>query len=130
MYQLNPEIQFGAQSDNVYDELYEDFMKPYVDRVEYLLANKLPVLIYNGQNDIIVESPGTMRWVERINYPDAETFQKTKFRSWKVDGQVAGSIKSAGNLEFRIVNNAGHLVPMDQGKNALDMVRSFVNAHK
>lgn len=46
-------------------------MMPYVDRVEYLLRQNMPVLIYNGQNDIIVESPGTMRWVERIGYPDA-----------------------------------------------------------
>ena len=100
---------------------------PYVDRVEYLLRQNLPVLIYNGQNDIIVETPGTMRWVERIDYPDAQTFRSTLFKTWKVDGKVAGSIKSAGMLEFRIVNNAGHLVPMDQGKNALEMVRSFVN---
>jgi carboxypeptidase C (cathepsin A) len=43
---------------------------------------------------------------------------------------MVGSVKSAGNLEFRIVNNAGHLVPMDQGRNALEMVRSFVNRLK
>lgn len=105
-------------------------MKPYVDRVEYLLGQNLPVLIYNGQNDIIVETPGTMRWVERINYANADEFRNTLFKTWKVDGEVAGSIKSAGNLEFRIINNAGHLVPMDQGKNALEMVRSFVNRLK
>ena len=130
LFSLNPEITFGSQSDNVYDALYKDFMMPYVDRVEYLLRQNLPVLIYNGQNDIIVETPGTMRWVERIDYPDAQTFRNTLFTTWKVDGKVAGSIKAAGMLEFRIVNNAGHLVPMDQGRNALEMVRSFVNRLK
>lgn len=29
-------------------------MKPYNERVEYLLNNNIPVLVYNGQNDIIV----------------------------------------------------------------------------
>ena len=70
-----------------------------------------------------------MRWVEKINYSNAETFRNTLFKTWKVDGKVAGSIKAAGKLEFRIVNNAGHLVPMDQGRNALEMVRQFVSSN-
>jgi len=39
---------------------------------------------------------------------------------------VVGAIKKAGLLEFRIVNKAGHLVPMDRPVEALDMVVSFV----
>ncbi len=46
-------------------------MYPYPHLVEYCLENKLPTLIYNGQNDIIVENPGTMRWVENIHYTNA-----------------------------------------------------------
>jgi carboxypeptidase C (cathepsin A) len=38
--------------------------------------------------------------------------------------------KVAGNLEFRIVNKAGHLVPMDQPVAALDMLTQFVELHK
>lgn len=45
-----------------------DFMKPYVNLVEELLRRKTHVMIYNGQNDLIVETPGTFKWVERINY--------------------------------------------------------------
>lgn len=97
-----------------------------VHLVEYCLAKKLPMLIYNGQNDIIVETPGTMRWVEQIQYADSRKFRETLFSTWKVGGKVAGSVKKAGLLEFRIVNNAGHLVPMDQGENALEMVKQFV----
>ena len=44
-------------------------------RVEYLLNNGIPVMIYNGQDDLIVQNPGTMRWVEELNYPDAEVFR-------------------------------------------------------
>lgn len=104
-------------------------MKPEVARVEYLLSKDLPVLIYNGQNDIIVETPGTLRWVEQIVYKDQDAFRNTDFSVWKVDGKVAGSQKSAGKLSFKIVNNAGHLVPMDQGYNALSMVRDFITAN-
>jgi carboxypeptidase C (cathepsin A) len=47
-------------------------------------------------------------------------------KPWKVKDAVAGFYKIVGNLELRTVNNAGHLVPMDQGEWALDMVKSFV----
>ena len=46
---------------------------------------------------------------------------------WKVGGKVAGFRKIVGKLELRTVNDAGHLVPMDQGAAALDMVRHFVH---
>lgn len=130
LFKLNNDIEYGAQGGAVYQNLYTDFMKPEVARVEYLLSKDLPVLIYNGQNDIIVETPGTLRWVEQIVYKDHDAFRSTDFSVWKVDGKVAGSQKSAGKLSFKIVNNAGHLVPMDQGYNALSMVRDFIKASK
>jgi len=46
---------------------------------------------------------------------------------WKVGDRVAGFHKIVGRLELRTVNDAGHLVPMDQGAAALEMVRHFVN---
>jgi hypothetical protein len=33
------------------------------------------VLIYNGQNDLIVETPGTFKWVEMLHYDKAEEFR-------------------------------------------------------
>ena len=71
LFKLNPDISYDRHSAHVYKAMYEDFMKPYVERVEYLLDNNIPVLIYNGQNDIIVETPGTMRWVEKLFYKDS-----------------------------------------------------------
>ena len=48
-------------------------------------------------------------------------------KEWKVDGKVAGFHKRVGNLELRTINDAGHLVPMDQGHHALFMARHFVS---
>ena len=39
---------------------------------------------------------------------------------------MAGYVKEVGLFELRTVNNAGHLVPMDQGENALFMAKTFV----
>jgi carboxypeptidase C (cathepsin A) len=126
IYVVSDEIEFGKQAGDVFKKLFTDYMKNEVALVEYCLGKKLPLLIYNGQNDIIVSNPGTMRWVEQIHYAEADQFRKTLFKTWKVNGKVAGSVKKAGLLEFRIANNAGHLVPMDQGANTLEMVKSFV----
>jgi serine carboxypeptidase 1 len=74
-YGLNPEVPFGQQSGNVYESLYADFMYQYVHLVEMLLEAKVNVLIYNGQNDLIVETPGTFKWVEMLHYDRADEFR-------------------------------------------------------
>ena len=98
LYALSNDIDFGRQGGQVYQKLFTDFMKNEVRLVEYCLEKGLPMLIYNGQNDIIVETPGTMKWVEQIFYADSATFRKTLFQTWKVKGKVAGSVKKAGLL--------------------------------
>lgn len=42
------------QSDQVYYQLYNDFMKPEIRNLEFVLSKGVPVIIYNGQNDLIV----------------------------------------------------------------------------
>jgi carboxypeptidase C (cathepsin A) len=95
--------------------------------VQYLLNKGYPVLVYNGQDDLIVSNPGTMKWVDRLQYDKADQFRRQLFEAWKINGKIVGTKKSAGNLEFRIVFNAGHLVPMDRPAEALDMAISFVD---
>lgn len=107
--------------------LYTDFMKPEVNRVEYLLSKKIPILIYNGQDDLIVQNPGTMKWVDKIHFDNDAAFRTALFTPWKINNKVVGAMKSAGYLEFRIVNKAGHMVPMDRPIEALDMATSFVD---
>lgn len=56
-------------------------MKPYVHLVEELLRRKTHILIYNGQNDLIVETPGTFKWVERIHHDNADQFRYNLYNS-------------------------------------------------
>lgn len=48
------------------------------------------------------------------------------FSVWKTGSKTSGYSKSVGLLELKTVNNAGHLVPMDQGEAALNLATSFV----
>jgi len=89
-------------------------MKPEVSRVEYLLSKDVSVLVYNGQDDLLVPPLGAMKWVDALDHPTAADFRKLVFSAWKVDGKVVGALKSTGKLELRIVFNAGHMVGRDR----------------
>lgn len=127
IYGFNPEVVFDSQAEAVFDSLYTDFMQPEVQRVQFLLNKKIPILIYNGQQDLIVSSPGTMRWADKLFYDNAHEFRDKLFEAWKIGDKIVGTKKAAGLLELRIVFKAGHLVPMDQPEASLDMATSFVN---
>lgn len=75
IYKFNPEVEFGKQAGNVYEAMYTDFMKHYTHLVEDLLQRKIYVMIYNGQNDLIVETPGTFKWAERVYYDSSDKFR-------------------------------------------------------
>lgn len=68
IFKFNPDVVFGSQAGNVYQAMYTDFMRPYVPLVEDLLQRNIYVMVYNGQNDLIVETPGTFKWAERVHY--------------------------------------------------------------
>jgi len=44
-----------------------------VKKVEAVLE-KYPVLIYSGQDDLIVDTPGTMMWVDNLKHKNKEKF--------------------------------------------------------
>jgi hypothetical protein len=75
LFGLRRDIQFGKQAGHVYEAMYEDFMMPYVHLVEEVLRRKCKVMVYNGQNDLIVETPGTFKWAERVHFDQSEEFR-------------------------------------------------------
>jgi len=38
----------------------------------------------------------------------------------------AGTVRTASNFTFLQVNNAGHMVPMNQPENSLSMIETFL----
>lgn len=76
MYQLDASIKYNSQGGNVHEALYEDFMKKEVSLVENILLNyQVKMLIYTGQNDLICNTPGTLRWVEGLRFVDGDKFR-------------------------------------------------------
>ena len=68
-----------------------DFMqRDCVGRLENVLKAKLPVLVYNGQNDLIVPTPATYRLVNSLKFDSADEFNGKDFDIWKVGDVYAG----------------------------------------
>ncbi|KAJ8712659.1 hypothetical protein PYW08_007963 [Mythimna loreyi] len=106
--------------------LKQDVMKSVAPWISELLDHYY-VVIYNGQLDIIVAYPLTVNYLKNLNFTGAEDYKTAKRYVWKVDGEVAGYVKQAGKLVEILVRNAGHMVPGDQPKWALDLITRFTH---
>ncbi|CAD8122173.1 unnamed protein product [Paramecium sonneborni] len=110
---------------------YDFMLRDVIETVEQVVQ-QIPFLIYNGQNDLICSTPGTLRWVYDLKYEKIQEYRDKDFEVLKIIGtnKIVGYQKSAGNLELVLINNAGHLVPTDQPEASLQMVTTFVDKHK
>lgn len=119
------DIKWQSCSTDVYMDFLGDFMRKYDEKLLPLLADGLRVLIYAGDQDLICNWLGNQRWVDELQWVGAAEWAQARERPWQVDGRVAGSVKSAGPLWFVKVAAAGHMVPMDQPRAALQLITRF-----
>lgn len=107
--------------NKVETHLLQDIMDSVAVWVAELLSH-YKVLIYNGQLDIIVAYPMTVHYLQKLKFNGSDEYITAKRYVWKVDDQVAGYVKHAGNLTEVLVRNAGHMAPADQPQWVLDML--------
>jgi len=109
--------------------LIDDWMRSVRPQVEVLLDN-YKVLIYNGQNDIILAGPLCENFLRTAQWSGQDAYLSADKIVWKIestDTQVAGYAREVGDFRQVIVRNAGHLLPLDQPERAYDMITRFVN---
>eukprot|EP00977_Amphora_coffeiformis_P013131 scaffold3396_cov176-Amphora_coffeaeformis.AAC.4 len=93
----------------------------------------LQILIYNGDADYILSHMGNSAWIN-------QGLQLPKIQDWTPwrgsDGQVAGyleryqTVPHGGSFTFLTVKGAGHMVPRDRPRHALDMFAKFITDGK
>lgn len=128
-YNADPSVagQYQDVNMNVYNALSTDFMQSVADRVAFVASSGLPIMFYNGQDDIIVNTPAVENWIANLQWSGQTGLYQTPFNVWNYqNGTVAGLQKNYNNFYFVIVNKAGHLAPMDQIETTTEMVRRFV----
>merc|ERR1712146_78288 len=84
------------------------------------------VLVYSGQEDFICNWFGGRAWVDKMQWSGSAQYRAQGWSDWKVNATSAGTFKEQEGLTFLGVANAGHMVPMDQGENALVMLHTFI----
>ncbi|GAB1860582.1 Carboxypeptidase [Camponotus japonicus] len=117
---------FHYEADFVQEYLTDDIMRSVIGRLEDLVKH-YKVLVYNGQLDIIVAYPLTENYIQKMKWSGAYKFAKAPRKLWKVGNELAGYVKSVDNLTEVLVRNAGHMVPYDQPKWALDLITRFTH---
>jgi carboxypeptidase C (cathepsin A) len=75
-----------------------------------ILATKLPVLLYNGNYDLICNYFGTRDWTNAMDWPYRQAWSVAKNQTWSVAGQFAGYYRAASTLTQLVVDGAGHMV--------------------
>lgn len=98
-----------SRPNNVFGSLFEDFMKPVVDVVEKVLnETSVRVIVYSGNLDLICATPGTMTWLNKLNWHGKEGFAAARRRSFGAEGYLEGYSRRFENLKMYWVLRAGH----------------------
>eukprot|EP00828_Plagiopyla_frontata_P000253 TRINITY_DN0_c1371_g1_i2.p1 TRINITY_DN0_c1371_g1~~TRINITY_DN0_c1371_g1_i2.p1 ORF type:complete len:152 (-),score=33.65 TRINITY_DN0_c1371_g1_i2:17-472(-) len=132
-YNIPTGIQYDSNGGLVYTTLSTDFMQDALKEITYCINSGIKVLIYEGQDDLIVPNPGTMKWVDSLTWPGSDSFNNKDLTFWKNSaGQPAGYYKryqeNNTHLEFRLINKAGHFAPFYQPQNCLEMLDYFITS--
>lgn len=107
-------------------KFHSDWMHDFSPFVKDLLDKaNVPVLIYAGDVDFICNYLGNQAWTLQMPWTGQDGFQKATPADWKGQG-LARVNPDDKKLTFLQVYDAGHMVPADQPKVALDMIATFL----
>lgn len=110
------------------------WMLGQVDQLVTLMEN-YKVLVYSGQNDVILGAPLTEQSVDALNWTGKADYAAAKKVVWRRSASgtgsklpdVAGYVRQAQNFTYAVVRGAGHMVPGDQPERALDLLKHFIS---
>ncbi|EMG46415.1 Carboxypeptidase Y, putative [Candida maltosa Xu316] len=125
---LGVEKSYTMCTSDVGTRFVTDFMRPYQQYIAELLDDQIPVLIYVGDKDLACDWVGNLAWVNKLNYTEHEEFSHAIFKPWYTNtGKLAGEVKNHNHFTYLRIYDSGHMVPMDQPENSLDMLNRWIN---
>ncbi|CAI0544050.1 unnamed protein product [Linum tenue] len=121
-----PDYDFVYCNLTVYGAMRGDWLADLKLGIPELLQSGIRALIYVGEYDLICNWAGNSEWVNALNWSGQPGFDAAQTVPFVVGGRKAGELKSYGPLALLKVYDAGHMVPMDQPRAALQMIQSWV----
>jgi len=116
----------------VHGFLTADWVTDCSTQLPDVLEAGVRVVVYNGMLDYIVNWVTSRDWLRAFDWKGKTTYNNAPEKPWHVGGKVAGSSKTAsvqGGLTFLKVEGAGHMVPADQPRAALQLLETVLQ-HK
>lgn len=95
--------------------------------VANLLERGVRVLVYVGENDFICNWFGNARWTEALDWSGGDAYRRVEMGQWSIGGDDVGMYKASGGLTFATIRGAGHMVPYDKPKEALEMFKRWID---
>ena len=118
-------VTYQDCNNYAYNVLDYDFMKSVAFNFPYILQ-QIPVLLYNGQDDYIVNVLSAENWIANLDWPGQEGYLNAPKYVWTIGGTPVGFSRSYDKLTQLIVMKAGHMAPHDQIVSTRDMVTRFI----
>jgi carboxypeptidase C (cathepsin A) len=124
-------VSWKMVNQQVYRNLFFNGDQPSAEILPQLIHAGVPMLLYNGDQDVICNYVGTERTLHGMTWQGATGFGKSKFTKVRVEPGDApyGQKISARGLTYVRVYNAGHMAPMDQPSGSLHMIQGFLKTH-
>ncbi|KAJ3318715.1 Cell death protease [Blyttiomyces sp. JEL0837] len=94
--------------------------------IQSLLAANLPVVIFAGDQDFIINHFGIENQIASMNWNGATGFKNPSAPWTLTDGTQAGTVYSERGLSYILVKNAGHMIPKDAGHSSSDLLAKLL----
>lgn len=117
---------WAACNNGVHLALTGDWIPSFAQDIPTVLSAGVRVLIYSGVEDFVCNYYGGANWVKNMKWGGQGGFNAASLKNWVVDGSTAGRAQVFKGLTWLEIDNAGHMAPMDQPVNSLDMLTRFL----
>ena len=102
-----------------------DIGSSFLGQLSYVM-NNTRVLLYNGQLDTLVNSPGVQNMLQYTTWKHYNSWYAAEKQLLELNGNVLGNFKTFADFTFAIVYGAGHLVPADQPVSAHYLLKNWI----
>ncbi|KAF2318483.1 hypothetical protein GH714_008203 [Hevea brasiliensis] len=120
------DISFVSCGPTVHQALLMDRMRNLEPGIPALLEYGIKMLVYAGEYDLICNWLGNSRWIHAMEWSGQKDFVASPEVPFEVDGSEGGVLRSHGPFAFLKVHDAGHMVPMEQPKASLEMLKRWI----
>lgn len=105
---------------------------PYSDTILPSLIESLPrgVTLWHGVDDILLLANGTRLTIQNMTWAGLQGFRKPITQQLLFDGALSGVQHSERGLTYYEIEHAGHMIPEDQPKLALEVLKTVLGKGK